>query len=361
MRSIRSRGRDRTVGSLTPLPVEAISRQATINHTDNTQQTTQSPNFVAQPENDISISNNDFAWKSKAALTWSYQDVCSWVNTIFIKDQVFYGSLFEKNHIDGRCLAALSLSDMKEIGIDSLGHRITIKETYRSIYANHYQNECDNGRNQDLSEIMNAFNQLQSSFVQFRNEILTRSVEDSNISQLHTVVAQYADVNIASASDEKRQKLESRRPARDKSRDLAPPPKAQANGDEASKSCLPNEGSQILKSGRTSLKEQEVTTAHQTQAAGNPVDSNPTAASQSADLQRMTAPGNPQKKVPAPKPQPRAKPGHAAPKAVPPLAGAPASALPPAAVPQGLSEAAAPAPAAEAGPALDIPQPDGVV
>ena len=65
---------------------------------------------------------------------WQYSDVRTWVDHILRKENVAYGSLFEKNHIDGSLLLSLTLDQLRDdIGISSLGHRMLLSKAVEGL------------------------------------------------------------------------------------------------------------------------------------------------------------------------------------------------------------------------------------
>jgi len=57
--------------------------------------------------------------------SWKTEDVLKWIEEIGYKE---YSDLFKKNDIDGIELLKLSENDLKEMGIESIGHRRKIFE-----------------------------------------------------------------------------------------------------------------------------------------------------------------------------------------------------------------------------------------
>jgi len=64
--------------------------------------------------------------------TWDVEAVCKWLRIIGLAE---YADDFRLNHIDGRALALLGRDDLAEVGVRSVGHRLTILRARAQVMA----------------------------------------------------------------------------------------------------------------------------------------------------------------------------------------------------------------------------------
>lgn len=62
---------------------------------------------------------------------WKEKDVSLWLNTLGLGD---YGQMFMKHHITGDVLQLLSREDLKELGVNIIGHRVMLEREFQSLH-----------------------------------------------------------------------------------------------------------------------------------------------------------------------------------------------------------------------------------
>jgi len=60
----------------------------------------------------------------KPVLDWNCDDVCNWLDSIKMSQ---YKETFRENDIQGAHLPDLKKAELKELGVKSLGHRMTLE------------------------------------------------------------------------------------------------------------------------------------------------------------------------------------------------------------------------------------------
>ena len=66
----------------------------------------------------------------KALLDWDCSDVCNWLDSIQMSQ---YKETFIENDIQGIHLPDLKKSELKELGVKSLGHRMTLENAIAKL------------------------------------------------------------------------------------------------------------------------------------------------------------------------------------------------------------------------------------
>ena len=66
----------------------------------------------------------------KPVLDWNSDDVCNWLDSIKMSQ---YKETFRENDIQGLHLPDLTKSELKELGVKSLGHRMTLENSIAKL------------------------------------------------------------------------------------------------------------------------------------------------------------------------------------------------------------------------------------
>ena len=66
----------------------------------------------------------------KPVLDWGCDDVCNWLESIKMSQ---YKDTFRENDIQGSHLPELSKAELKELGVKSLGHRMTLENAIAKL------------------------------------------------------------------------------------------------------------------------------------------------------------------------------------------------------------------------------------
>lgn len=64
------------------------------------------------------------AYLDKPVLDWDGDDVCNWLDSINMSQ---YKDTFRENDIQGSHLPDLTKAELRELGVKSLGHRMTLE------------------------------------------------------------------------------------------------------------------------------------------------------------------------------------------------------------------------------------------
>ena len=81
-------------------------------------------NILYLPWSVCGVSSSRQAYLEKPVLDWDCDDVCHWLDSIKMAQ---YKDTFRENDIQGAHLPELTKAELLELGVKSLGHRMTLE------------------------------------------------------------------------------------------------------------------------------------------------------------------------------------------------------------------------------------------